>query len=330
MIKFLLRKGEINDATAYYIGIIKKHLEYKGKQVEIVHSVYDIQKTDEVWVITAKTFSLVWLKNPKQQISIWFQGIVPEEAMLTFEHTLFSKYIRKFYHEVLEKIALKYAKNIFFVSKSMFRHYQKKYGYLKSNYTIMPCFNQKLNIKGFNQEKYQHPTFLYAGALSKWQCIDRTLLIFKKVQQQIPNAKLFLFTSEKEKAKSLVEQYDIKNINIDYVAYNELNEKIKHIKYGFLIRDDNSVNNVATPTKMNGYLANGIIPIYSNVVDDFKENLKSQFLISADTDEDLVNKIVFFEQIKINNSDIYEEYSLFFKEYYNDEYYVQHIEGIAN
>lgn len=325
MYKILLRKDEKNDATDYYVGIIKKHLEYVGRRVEIVNSVDNIEKTDDVLVITAKAFFFVWLKNPKQRVSIWFQGIVPEEAMLVFEHTFLSKYVRKFYNEIWEKIALKYAKNIFFVSKAMLKHYQKKYGYKKNNYFIMPCFNQKLNKEAFNQEKYFSPTFLYAGSLSKWQCIDRTLIIFKKVQQQIPNAKLFLFTSEKEKAKFIVQQYDIKNVSIDYATYNELNERIKNIKYGFLVRDNNSVNNVATPTKMNGYLANGIIPVYSNVIEDFEENLKSQYLVTGDTDEELVSKIISFEQRRLNSSDIYNEYSLFFREYYNEKYYIQNI-----
>lgn len=325
MYKILLRKNERNDATDYYVNIIKKHLEHLGRQVEIINSIDNLQKTDEVLVITTKTFFFVWIKNPKQKISIWLQGIVPEEAMLIFEHTFFSKYIRKFYNEIWERIALKYAKNIFFVSKAMLKHYQKKYGYKKNNYSIMPCFNQKLNKEAFTQEKYLSPTFLYAGTLSKWQCIDRTLLIFKEIQQQLPSAKLFLFTSEKEKAKYLVEHYNIKNVSIDYVTYNELNERIKNIKYGFLIRDNNLVNNVATPTKMNGYLANGIIPIYSDVIDDFRENLKSQYLITGNTDEEMVNKIISFEQKRVSSSDIYDEYSLFFREYYNKDYYIQNI-----
>ena len=36
-------------------------------------------------------------------------------------------------------------------------------------------------------------TFVYAGSLHKWQCIDETLTFFKSIQHHFPEAKLLFF-----------------------------------------------------------------------------------------------------------------------------------------
>ena len=186
----------------------------------------------------------------------------------------------------------------------------------------MPCYNQHMNKEAFFDEKYKKPTFVYAGSLEKWQCIEKTLSIFKKVHEKIPNAEMYLYTSEKEKAYKLIEQFHIKNINVDYVPYEILNERIQSFKYGFLIRENVSVNQVATPTKMNGYLANGVIPIYSNIIGSFQENLKGGYLIDVENEKDAVTKIVSFESNQISSEELWIDYSKYFNEFYNDAYYI--------
>ena len=52
----------------------------------------------------------------------------------------------------------------------------------------------------------------------------------------------------------LVEQHRVSNVEIRRVSEGEVDEYIAKCKYGFLIREDNTVNNVATPTKMSTYI----------------------------------------------------------------------------
>ena len=148
MYKFYLQSGDLNEATSYYVEIIKKALILNGEKVEFVSSLKQINSSDIVVTIQAKAFFRVWLRNPKQNIMIWFQGVVPEEAMCQFEKSSL-KYVRKYFWECLERLALIYAKKIFFVSKAMLEHYRKKYEYMKGNYFIMPCFNQILDLSCF-------------------------------------------------------------------------------------------------------------------------------------------------------------------------------------
>ena len=188
--------------------------------------------------------------------------------MCQFENSL-SKYFRKALWEFLERFALKHAEKIFFVSETMLGHYKRKYGYAKKNHFIMPCFNQELDLSCFTVDKYKSPSFVYAGSMSRWQCIDETLLLYKKIKQQFPQAALTLLTKEQEYAKQLCEKYHV-TADIQFVPSSELQNKLKEYKYGFIVRDDITVNNVATPTKMNSYMAAGVIPVYSDVIGDFK------------------------------------------------------------
>lgn len=327
MYKILYLKNERNDATDYYVGIIEKTLISKGFNVQIINDLKQIEKKDKVLTITLKAFLFVWLRNPRQFIIHWFQGVTPEEVLMLFSSKYITKTKKYLYLTIIEKLVLKISKFNFFVSTAMHNHYKKKYNYKSNNYMVMPCYNQHLNSKAFVDEKYGIPNFVYAGSLAKWQCIEKTLMIFKKVNEKIPNSRMYIYTSEKEKAYKLIEDYNVKNIFVDYVSYEMLNEKIQGFKYGFLIRDDVIVNQVATPTKMNGYLANGVIPIYSNIIDDFQKNLKGEFLLDVENERDAVNKIVAFESIGINSIDIKEEYSRFFNEYYSDSYYISKIQS---
>ena len=159
MYKFYLQDGDLNEATSYYIDIISRALLQQGEQVEKVFSLKVISPTDKVITIQSKAFFRVWLKNPKQYIINWYQGIVPEEAMCMFEDSL-SKYARKYLWRFLEYFSLCKAKGNIFVSEAMWRHYQHIYGYDKSNYCIMPCFNQELDLRQFTAEKYATPSFV--------------------------------------------------------------------------------------------------------------------------------------------------------------------------
>ena len=192
----------------------------------------------------------------------------------------------------------------------------------------MPCFNQSMNDGAFYESKYKEPTFVYTGSLSKWQCIDEVLMLFSYIQEHIPSAKIYIYTSEKDRAKELLSKYNISsNFEIDYVNYKYLNSKLKDIKYGFLIRENIDVNNVATPTKMNAYLANGIIPIFSIVINDFKVILTGRYLISGSNNNELKEKILLMENEKVSADELREEYSKIFGDYYNQSKYINNIKN---
>jgi hypothetical protein len=133
-----------------------------------------------------------------------------------------------------------------------------------------------------------------------------------------------IYTKEHDKAKELLHKYGIE-ANIKYVPYEQLNNEIKDYKYGFIIREDIEVNRVATPTKMNSYLANGIIPIYTDVVGAYKENIsKMRFSIPLEpVTNNGIEKLYELENVEILGNAVLNEYKGLFADYYNREKYVK-------
>ena len=231
---------------------------------------------------------------------------------------------------LIEYIALKFSGIKFFVSKSMLNHYKDKYRLNFENYEIIPCFN--LNYEktdNLSLKRYENPSFVYAGSLSVWQNFEETLKIFKLIEDRIPSATLTLLTEENEKALSLINQYELKNIMVKYVSLNNLNKELLKHKYGFLLRKDTKVNNVATPTKMNSYLACGVIPIYSDVIKDYSTNINlgnyDLKMKATDSVEDIARKIIDFENLEKDFSHLDTYIKKIFSDYYNQNKYIHNI-----
>ena len=119
---------------------------------------------------------------------------------------------------------------------------------------------------------------------------------------------------------------EINYYNIKYVSMDSLQDELHKYKYGFIIRDNHVVNKVATPTKMNSYLSNYLIPIFSDTVYDFnkyinlgKYTLKIKYPFDAQA---IAREIIDFEN-KIHNYDEYKEIVKdVFRNHYNDDMYI--------
>ena len=124
----------------------------------------------------------------------------------------------------------------------------------------------------------------------------------------------------------LARRYGINEITVRYIPYTELNYEMSKYKYGFLLRKDTAVNNVATPTKMNSYMACGVIPIFSDVIGDFKDALKDvRYKIAVSSSNDCINALKEIENRELNSAEILKEYKKIFETYYSKVFYVEKI-----
>lgn len=319
---FYLPKDALFEATVYYCNLIKQAIEEMVAVGEVlyVRSIDEICKEDIVITIRIDDPFLLFKRCKK--IIHWFQGIAPEERVMIGNGSLYSR-LAALKYGVMEFLLLRKPYFFFFVSEAMKEHYERKYRIdLNGRNVIMPCYNIALDKRSFEHEnKYDTPTFVYAGGILNWQCVEESLMIYKAFKKIHSSATFTILTKDRDKTQALINKVGAKDVFVKFVPLQALQEELSKYKYGFLLRKQHVVNKVATPTKMNSYLAAGVIPIYTSVVMDFDRNINlGAFEIKCDTVDIglLTNKLVEFENKIIDLNYVFSTFQKVFQEYYND------------
>lgn len=330
--KIYLKEGDRNMATTFYIDVIEKALRKVYGNVSFVSDVKEITKEDVVCIITLYAYRDVLIHNFSQRIIYWWQGVMPEELRFNVSKFTLRLRLKILYNTFLEWLLLHHASLNIFVSPTMEEHYRRKYHYSGNNTFVMPCYNQDILQGAFHKEgKYSKPTFVYAGGMLVWQCIEEALQLYCKVKKHIPSATLTLLTNGKEEAARLINKYSAQDVTVKFVPVKELNDELAKYKYGLLLRSNDTVNNVATPTKFNSYLAVGLIPIISRVIGAYNPIIsKMKYVIAIDDEKDLDNafgQICATENAEIKPENVYREYNQIFQSYYNTKEYIALLES---
>ena len=327
---FYYDERSLNDATLYYIKIIEKSVNSLGGSMLYKIDLKDVEKSDIIFTITGKSYLQAKIKKPFSKTIYWSQGVGPEEYYMYGGS--FLKFKMKSF---MEFVSIKTSNLVFMVSDRMLKHYNEKYKYSGSNFMIMPCYNldYETNLAIETSERYDIPSFVYAGALNAWQCIDKTLLIFKEFQYTVNNATLTLLVKEKQLAHDLIKKYNLNSVEVKYVKLSELQDELKRFKYGFIIRENNIVNNVATPTKMNSYLASGVIPIFTDALDSFANNITlgskhTLCMSSKESVRNITKTLLNFDKNKISVLELDKDIQFIFDNYYNDNFYIKKIKDL--
>lgn len=295
---------------------------YKYEVYEELNKNFKPKKEDLIIVGDALT-GYKLLKRFKNVV-IWFQGVIPEESYM--------KHRSKIRQSILREIEKKAYNNSIFkilVTPKMYEHYEKKYNKnRKGEHIIIPCFSEKeIQKTSFNVEgKYSKNKFVYVGSTQEWQLFNYTIQLYKKIETASTNStELLVLTPSIEEAKSIAKKHDVKNITIKYVKQSQINEELKDVKYGFILRDESIVNQVATPTKFSSYISNGIIPIFSSSLTDFTRislfTTNKVELLELNLEKN-TKQILTHMNKDIDMNSIYKDYSKIYMEYYNYSKYV--------
>lgn len=314
-----------NVVTYYYMSVIEQAIARIGCEVkELFHCPQKVDSNDTIVTLDVYSFWKSYRKHPKHTI-LWIQGIMPEETKMK-NMNFFMKYLLIILYTFCEKFAFKHCDLILFVSEGMLNHYRRKYGYKGNNYIIMPCSNEKeLYQNAFYDDKYSKPVFMYSGDINEWQCFDEMLILYKKIKEVIPASELRVYTWKQDLAKKKFEQYGV-DATVECKKQEELNDAIKSAKYGFLIRKDVAVNNVASPTKMSTYISNGIIPLFSSCIGDYAKHIGAlHYSVPLGNNSEGIEKVFELEKGVIHSKDVKSEYEKVFEGYYNSHLYVSKI-----
>ena len=220
----------------------------------------------------------------------WVQGIVPEEDFLRAK-SLF----RKLLLLIAEAIALKIATKHILVSNYMKLYIEKNRKLKIKNYIVIPCASDLPHIK---TNKIKN-SFVYIGGLSEWQRIDRILNMFCQIASINTDSKLYLITFDMNKMQLLVNKYVAEYLQNNIIISriddrNEIAAFLSTMEYGFLIRDNDPINNVSSPIKLAEYLSCGVNLILSDSVYSYVDSINNNECgIIIHNDQDISKLITF-------------------------------------
>ncbi|SEO72236.1 Glycosyl transferases group 1 [Propionispora vibrioides] len=169
---------------------------------------------------------------------------------------------------VLERFVFSYADFFFFVSFNMKKYYSDKYDisidksevfptivdetYFFSSDSLRNKMRKKLNIT----DKF---VYVYCGGTDYWQNIDKILMKFKEASSKDKTIFLLMLVKNPQDIKEFCHRHSIKeNIIIMSVEYSEVGKYLNAADAGIIIRKEDIINFVASPTKVNEYLACGL------------------------------------------------------------------------
>jgi len=126
--------------------------------------------------------------------------------------------------------------------------------------------------------------FVYSGNLAPWQNVDQMLHYYNELHTK---GTFFFFTSDIEKLRKLFKILNIKKtfsvsrIRLKDISNKKLLKNLFNFHFGFVLRENNIINNVAFPTKLREYLDNGILPVLLEPFGDF-DSMGMKYLLIDD------------------------------------------------
>lgn len=238
-----------------------------------------IKEIDNPIVYCEALVGSMWILDiaRKAHLQIVFDchGTEADEILMrphTIKRLLYASVLRHF-----EKIAVKSADLIVTVSNKQYEKWNTNKDHVKYPMIPSPQFFESHNYRKETRENLRIPfdatVYVYSGGAAVWQMCNETIGLYKRIEEMMPNAFLLVLTGNQEVFRQFIDKYSIKNYRILTVKYDEVPKYLDAADYGFCIRANHIVNNVASPTKILEYLARNVKPVITDCIGDFSEEL---------------------------------------------------------
>ncbi|HQJ64447.1 MAG TPA: hypothetical protein PLH32_07525 [bacterium] len=278
-----------------YIQLITKILRAKDNKIFIAGNF------DAFILLPIRIFS-------KKKFILWVQGLHAEEKYLKTKSKLIF-----FIYSLIQRMAMQLCHRYIFVSTHMREYFEKIY---KKSYTdlfiVVPCTSDL----HYTSAKKIPSSYTYIGGTSAWQKIDKILQLFNIIGQNNTEAKLFLIMNDISQVYNLIELHAVQKaksrIIVDHlVERNAIQDHLSKMQYGFLIRDQHIINNVASPIKLAEYLSCGVFPIISPSITSYANllELRNSALVIRNIED-----ILLTTSLNINTKELLESYQLIYSE----------------
>lgn len=255
---------------------------------------------DIIWGETLVSYN--YFKSIKDVTKIIdFHGAYPDEVRYSTGNERYATSL-----EQLEDDAL-HSCNEIIVQSSAMEHYLSSVHKFNKKCVVYTCgvdtefFDyRKVDIQqrkkiGYNKEDI---IFTYVGGTHKWQLLEQVIDIFYFISVKLPNAKLLLILQGD--IKPIEEKIHQKKLNtvqiLRNIPFEEINQYLSLSDFGWLLRENTILNQVASPTKLGEYLSSGLTIISSEVATYWTKTKKDCFIICPiDNPSIAAQKIVSFQ-----------------------------------
>ena len=156
---------------------------------------------------------------------------------------------------------------------------------VKKNHVVFPMMPTNEFVEKSVDNRYEirkalginefDEVYVYSGQNQKWQMCEETIDIYKTIAEHRSNTRLVIYTLQTQFFKELCIKKGIYDAIIITVAHNEMYRYLDACDFGFCIRNNSIVNQVASPTKILEYVSRNVMPIISDSVGDFSLQFKN-------------------------------------------------------
>ncbi|GGR08705.1 glycosyltransferase [Deinococcus ruber] len=224
----------------------------------IVHQIYMFRlfkDADLIYVHSIINFLYIlplslFLRTP---VVIDVHGTVPEE------YSWQGKRILSRFYKAVERISMKISSRVVVVSHAMKSHYLQEYKWLHNESIFLFPIHDSVDIGSVTIRENNSnilPSVVYAGGTQSWQNIDLMIELAVRASDYL-NFSFFVPRDQILKLHSKVKNH----ADVQSVAKSELIDIYRQCDLGLLLRDDILLNRVASPTKLNEYISQGVIPV---------------------------------------------------------------------
>lgn len=312
--------------TTHYVDIIAQGIVKAGFDTQHVESITWSKGNRARGIVVISPFDVIVAKIAGYRyVLFWSQGLAAEESYMRNGSKTRFRIIK-----AVSRYALMHADLTFVVSNAMRKYYQEKYSVVLDKTVVMPCFNEEVD-NTLPLGRRSGNVFLYAGGLAPWQCFEETVNLYRSIEERVEDASFLVLVKDKKQAERILETAGVVRYEVDYVSQEQIQRRIQDASYGFCLREDNPVNNVATPTKLSTYVANDIIPICSEALVDFcciSKRSKAVIQVSSvpvsGHDRDI---IVDYCKSPLSREEIRKDHLACFGRYYSAASYIDEIAG---
>jgi hypothetical protein len=228
-----------------------------------------LRSAQTIYVRHYETFIIVMFL---QVFSRFSKRIVYDFRSLLFIESWFrnKSILRMFVLFCIEFAAYKLSAEVCCVSSKLKMELTRRFGVRKIG--VYPC-----GIKDTKRKKWKKPTslrFVYCGSLEGWQCFDKVLEAYKSILVE-SNIKVSLsvFTNDVDSARLQAHAANVELEQLRTLKSSEVLAKMEEFDFGFVFRENILVNNVSSPIKFLEYTSRGVIPVISNGVGDFSDDV---------------------------------------------------------